>query len=161
MGNAPGLKAEIAKLHATERAKLALRDFERLERRRSHRQERQSAEGPSAADLSSAAAAAHARRDSVLSTVLQPNAWVFGLGGGGASHAEPGAGGGDRLSLQGWWFNGHARPTSQKTCEQRRPSTKTSTRSGFGECGSDRLALVTVNGAGGSMSRDEHMRYVA
>ena len=78
-----------------------------------------------------------------------------------ARAAEPGAGGGDRLSLQGWWFNGHARPTSQKTCEQRRPSTKTSTRSGFGECGSDRLALVTVNGAGGSMSRDEHMRYVA
>lgn len=28
MGNAPGLKAEIAKLHATERAKLALRQFE-------------------------------------------------------------------------------------------------------------------------------------
>ena len=28
MGNAPGLKAEIAKLHATERAKLALREFE-------------------------------------------------------------------------------------------------------------------------------------
>jgi hypothetical protein len=34
MGNAPGLKAEIAKLHATERAKLALRDFETGERRR-------------------------------------------------------------------------------------------------------------------------------
>lgn len=28
MGNAPGLKAEIAKLHATEQAKLALREFE-------------------------------------------------------------------------------------------------------------------------------------
>lgn len=34
MGDAPGLKAEIAKLHATERAKLALRDFERGERPR-------------------------------------------------------------------------------------------------------------------------------
>lgn len=31
MGNAPGLKAEIAKLHATERAKLALREFELAE----------------------------------------------------------------------------------------------------------------------------------
>lgn len=28
MGNAPGLKAEIAKLHATEQAKLALREYE-------------------------------------------------------------------------------------------------------------------------------------
>lgn len=34
MGNAPGLKAEIAKLHATERAKLALREFELGEKRR-------------------------------------------------------------------------------------------------------------------------------
>ena len=32
MGNAPGLKAEIAKLHATEQAKLALREFERAAR---------------------------------------------------------------------------------------------------------------------------------
>ena len=32
MGNAPGLKAEIAKLHATERAKLVLREFENQER---------------------------------------------------------------------------------------------------------------------------------
>ena len=34
MGNAPGLKAEIAKLHATERAKLALREFELHQRQR-------------------------------------------------------------------------------------------------------------------------------
>ena len=33
MGNAPGLKAEIAKLHATERAKLAMREYENEARR--------------------------------------------------------------------------------------------------------------------------------
>ena len=41
MGNAPGLKAEIAKLHATERAKLALREFELGERHRRSWNERE------------------------------------------------------------------------------------------------------------------------